>query len=78
MSNFGNFVSTVFGGAWRLFELNVPGFSFSYGDVIVACLLASGSLFLLRMILGTSTGSNSQGRSTRNPKISEERKNDTK
>lgn len=70
------FVSAVFGGAWELFQLKVPGFTFSYADVILAVSFSSISLGLLRNFF--SDGSVSVGRSTRNPRISEERKNDTK
>lgn len=82
MSIFISFVETVFGGAWKLFGLQVPGFGFTYADIIVALILVSGAWLLFRMIMGTPGGSNSGtsslGRSTRNPKISKERMNDEK
>lgn len=77
MSNFVLFVSAVFGGAWEMFQLNVPGFSFSYADVVLAVAFASIALMLLKNAFGAG-GSASSGRSTRNPRISEERMNDTK
>lgn len=80
MNNFALFISTIFGGAWELFALKVPGFPFSFGDIIVATSLASICLWLIKLAFGASGGSgaDSKGKSTRNPKISEERKNDTK
>lgn len=77
MTNFALIVSTLFGGAWQLFQLPVPGFEFSYADVILAVLFGSVALALVRYFLNRS-GSTSLGRSSRNPKISEERKNDTR
>lgn len=71
-------LTTIFGGAWELFQIKVPGFTFSFADILIAGVLASGGFLLLRMILGSSSGSGSQGRTSRSPKISEERKNDTK
>ena len=76
MTNFIIIVSTVLGGAWEMFQLKVPGFDFSFAHVIIAVSFASTSLFLVRHFF--SDGTVSVGRSTRNPKISEERKNDTR
>ena len=77
MSNFIIFVSTVFGGAWELFQIKVPGFEFSYADVVLACAFASVALFLIKRAFDAD-GVGSKGRSTRNPKISKERMNDEK
>lgn len=80
MKDFALAVTTIFGGAWELFSLKVPGFPFSYGDIIVATGLASASLALLKFAFGAPGpgSSNSNGRTTQNPKISKERMNDTK
>ena len=80
MNNFALFISTIFGGAWELFSLKVPGFPFSFGDIIIATSLATVALSLIRFAFGVSNGSgaDSKGKSTRNPKISKERMNDTK
>lgn len=77
MSDFILVVSTLFGGAWELFQLNVPGFEFSYWDITLAVAFASGALFLVKSAFH-SGGASSNGRTTRNPKISEERKSDTR
>lgn len=77
MSNVIMFFSAVFGGAWELFHLNVPGFDFSYADVVLAVGFASIALTLVKRAFDAG-GSSSNGRSTRNPRISQERKNDTK
>ena len=82
MAYFASFVQTIFGGAWQLFETPVPGFPFSYADLILALLIASGGLFILKTALGLgsnpSSGVSSFGRSSQNPKISKERRNDEK
>ena len=82
MSNFLLIVRTIFGGAWSLFKTTVPGFNFTYADIIVAVLLAGAGLTLFRILFGFSgavhVSSSSFGRSTRNPKTSDERKNDEK
>ena len=77
MSNFTMFVSTVFGGAWELFQIKVPGFDFSYADVVLACAFATVALALIKHAFNAG-GVGSKGRSARNPKISKERMNDEK
>lgn len=77
MSNFALIVSTIFGGAWKLFQLPVPGFSFTYADVVLAVMFATIALALVRYFFNRD-GVTSTGRSSRNPRISEERKNDTR
>lgn len=75
-------VRTVFGGAWELFHITVPGFNFTYADIIVAVILASAGLVIFKLLFGfggaVKPSASSLSRSTRNPKISKERKNDEK
>ena len=81
MGNFTLFLSTIFGGAWSLFQIKVPGFPFSFGDVLIGASLASAALAVVKFAFGTEgafPGAKSVGKSTRNPKISKERMNDTK
>ena len=78
MYDFLLFIRTVFGGAWDLFHLTVPGFNFTYADILVAILLANAGLVIFSLLFGFSGSVRPSGRSTRNPKISEERKNDTR
>lgn len=77
MENFRLFVTTVIGGAWELFQIKVPGFDFSYADLVLACAFATVALALIKHAFNAG-GVGSKGRSTRNPKISKERKNDEK
>lgn len=81
MDNFTLFLTTVFGGAWSLFQVKVPGFPFSFGDVLIGASLAASALALVKFAFGTAgafPGPRSMSRTTRNPKISKERMNDTK
>lgn len=78
MAAFTSFLQTVLGGAWELFSIKVPGFPFSYADIIIAGLIVSGGWAVLRIAMGFGGGLESQGRTSRNPKISKERKNDEK
>ena len=83
MDDFLLVVQSVFGGAWELFHTTVPGMNFSYADIIVAMLVASAGLCIFKLLFGFSGSVKapsmaSIGRSTRNPKISKERKNDEK
>ena len=77
MENFITVVSTLIGGAWQLLQIQVPGFPFTYAELTLACGLGSAALAVAKAYISAS-GSASVGRNTRNPKISEERKNDIK
>lgn len=77
MSDVSLVVTTLIGGAWDLFQTRVPGFQFSYADIIVGMMLVSTGFALLGFFFGHS-GFGSKGKTTQNPKISEERKNDSK
>lgn len=71
--------STIFGGAWELFQtpVPIPGLSLNYGHIVLASLFGSAALSLV-MYLITGSTQESKGRNSRNPKISKERANDTK
>lgn len=77
MGNFILVVNTLMDGVIRLYRLEVPGFDFTFLDVFIGSSVAVICLALVKTLLNRS-GSTSAGTSTRNPKISEERKNDTK
>ena len=77
MTNFILFLRAVFGGAWDLFQIQVPGFPFTFAHVVLAVSFGTTALVLVKMALGAD-GVVSRGKTKRNPKISEERKNDTK
>ena len=67
-------------GIWSLFGIDVPGFSFTFGQMWVGVFLASVSILVIRMIFGFggsgSSGVASRTGSTNNPKISKERRHD--
>lgn len=77
MSVLGLVVSKLFGSVWELYQTPVPGFPFSYADIFIGIPLAFVGLKLTSAFMGQS-GAVSSGKSTQNPKISDERMNDTK
>lgn len=85
-ANTGMFDSTfllgkaLMGGIWSMFQIYVPGFSFTFGQLWYGLFSVSLSLLVMRLIFGFG-GSGSKGdaprtSSTDNPKISEERRRD--
>lgn len=77
MSDLALVVSTLLGGAWDLFQTPVPGFTFTYADIVIGTMLASTALAILSAVIGRA-GASSHGKTTQNPKTSKERMNDTK
>ena len=71
--------TTIFGGAWELFQtpVPIPGVSFTYADIVLACIFGPVALSLVIWLV-TGNMPDSKGRTTHNPKISKERRNDTK
>lgn len=90
MSDFILVVTTLFDNTWRLFETSVPGFDFSYADILLGVLFATIALNVVMGFLGHPvpfTGAffrpPAAPRSVNNyyyrePRISPERSNDTK
>lgn len=80
MSWFTSYIKTLFDGIWGLFSLHWPGFSFTYGHVFLAGLLASGALGIFMSMLGVSiTGAfTTRGGNNGKIKISTSRRSDTK
>lgn len=68
----------LIGGIWSLFDIYVPGFSFTFGQMWLGVLLASISVLVVRLIFGFggSGGVSSRTSSTSRPKISKERRRD--
>ena len=77
MTNFLLFVQTLLGGAWELFQIKVPGFDFTFADILLASAFAGIAFALIKRALNVG-GVGSSGKSARNPKISTERMNDEK
>ena len=64
-------------GLWGLFSIEVPGFTFTIGQMWLGVAICSVSLLVMRMFFGIGgKGVGSRTSSTNNPKISEERKRD--
>lgn len=65
-------------GIWSLFDIQFPGFNFTFRQFWIAVALCGLSIRVIRVIFnfGGSGGESSRSSSTRNPKISKERRND--
>lgn len=64
-------------GLWGLFSIEVPGFTFTIGQMWLGVAICSVSLLVMRMFFGIGgKGVSARTGSTNNPKISEERKRD--
>lgn len=69
---------TFMDGIWRLFDIYVPGFSFTFGQMWLGVALCSISLLVIKLLfgIGGSHGDTPRTGSTNHPKISKERRND--
>lgn len=68
----------LFTGIWNLFDIQFPGFNFTFRQFWIAVALCGLSIRVIRFIFsfGGSGGESPRSRSTRNPKISKERRHD--
>lgn len=71
-------LSGVFTPVWRLFtDVDVPGLGVSYGAFLLAVIIARLSVALVRHVFGFGgSGTGYRSGSSRNAKISDERKGD--
>lgn len=70
-------VSNLFSTFWRLFtDVTVPGFSFSFADLMIAIVLIRLSVSIIRHVFGVGGGTSYRGSSARSPRISDARKED--
>ena len=68
----------LFSGIWNLFDNQFPGFNFTFRQFWIAVVLCGLSIRVIRVIFsfGGSGGESTRSSSTRNPKISKERRHD--
>ena len=68
----------IMDSVWGLFNIYVPGFSFTIGQMYLGVALCSISLLVIKLLfgIGGSGGQSPRTGSTNNPKISKERRND--
>lgn len=73
-------ISGIWAPVWYIFaNTQVPGLSFSFGDLLVANILVGIALAILKYGFGIDgRGTGYRSKSTRNPKISSKRKGDEK
>ena len=68
---------TFLSASWKMFNVQVPGFQFSFGQMYLGIALCSLSLTVAGLIFGIRFGGDSpRTSSTDHPKISKERRND--
>lgn len=71
-------LGSLFPAIWSMFGLEYPGLGVSFGTVLLAIIIIRISIALINGGLGVGgNGTNYRSGSTRNPKISKERKDDT-
>lgn len=68
----------LFSGWWSMLAVQVPGFTFTFGQMYLGVGICTLSLFVLKLLFGFggSGGESSRSSSSRNPKISKERQGD--
>lgn len=68
----------LFAGIWNLFDIQFPGFNFTFRQFWIAVALCGLSIRVIRVIFsfGGSGGESPRSSSTRSPKISKERRHD--
>lgn len=74
----GSFLQLFFSSIWSLFDIQVPGLTFSYGSMYLGLAVISISIYILRAIFGGGHGRGESYRagSSRRPKVSEARRRD--
>lgn len=71
-------LSSIFTSAWGIFAgVAVPGLGFSFADLFLGVVMIRLSLALLRFIFGFGGDTGYRSSSAKNPKISDDRKDDS-
>lgn len=63
---------------WDLLAWQVPGFQFTAQDLVVVLVLVNFSSLCVWIVFGFGAGSGQRSGQSRNPRISNERRGDTK
>ena len=70
-------LSSVFTGTWGIFAgVDVPGLGVSFADLFLGVVIIKLSLALLRFVFGFGGDTGYRSGSAKNPKISDDRKDD--
>jgi len=70
-------VQNIFGAVWHFFtDVNVPGLNIPYSWLLIGVILIKLSITILQHSLGIGGGVDYRSGSSRNPKISDDRKGD--
>lgn len=78
MADAANVVTTLLALVWNYFSIEVPGFSFSFGDMFLGSAVISIAILMYKSSFGVDGGSTAGHRagSGRRGKVSKERRND--
>lgn len=74
----GSFLQLFFTSVWQLFEIQVPGLTFSFGTMYLSLAVISLSVYVLRSIFGGDHSRSESYRAggSRRPKVSDARRHD--
>lgn len=78
MENTARVITSLFSSCWQLFSLPVPGFPFTYAQMMIGFFVIGLSIFVFKHFfdLGGSSAAGYRSGSSRKVKVSKERKND--
>lgn len=74
----GSFLQLFFSSVWSLFDIQVPGLTFSFGSMYLGLAVISISVYILRSVFGGGHDRSESYRSggSRRPKVSDARRRD--
>lgn len=73
----GAFLQAFLSGVWQLFDIQVPGLTFSFGSMYLGLAVISISIYVLRTIFGGGSHDESyRAGGSRRPKVSDARRHD--
>lgn len=80
MEESASFIKSFLSNAWALFSVPVPGFNFTFGQMLLSLSVINLSIVFMHIVFGFGSGKGTSYRtgSAKNPKISKERENDEK
>lgn len=72
-------ITHLFAETWNLINgVQVPGLSFTFGNVFTGCIIISASFKIMTMFFGIGGGEKTSGGNNKNIKVSKDREGDQK
>lgn len=79
MADLANLIKGFLSNIWQMFSIEIPVFGFSYQELFIGTMVADVGIAVLILLFGVGKDKESyRSSSTKNPRISKERRNDTK